>query len=649
MSTPKTILFLTCAFWLAACGAGTISGGNIQGPVLARGDSGQTVAIGAGDLLTVTLEAQASTGYGWQVDGIDAQVLKLVGREHISASTLGGQDKQILRFAGVAKGRATINLSYRRAWETADTLPTGETISTARTFTATVDVADAYSGNYTDPSTTLATSMPDESALRLDASGLPASYTYCDASTCTPVKNQGICGSCWAFATTGVMEQVEKKTSGGNPNLSEQHLVSCNTLTFDCAYGGFQGFRWYDDYQDESGQTGTVYTADYPYEGTDSSCQSKPHHEKLLGWTQMTGGTATTAELKQAIYDHGPLWAAVCVDSTWYDYTGGVYQGSSTCNYANHAIVLTGWDDSTGTFLLRNSWGSGWGESGYMRIKYGVNDVGNMASYIQYTDSSSCTPNCSGKACGSDGCGGSCGSCSLGQACNASGQCTSSCTPNCSGKVCGSDGCGGSCGSCSSSQTCNASGQCINSCTPNCSGKVCGSNGCGGSCGFCAAGQTCSASGQCAGGGSGCTHPFCSTGAKLASGCDSCATKICAADSYCCSTQWDSFCVGEVSSVCGQTCGSGCTPNCGGKTCGSDGCGGSCGSCSSGQTCNASGQCAGGGGGCTHTLCSMGAKLVSGCDPCATKICAADSYCCSTQWDSVCVGEVSTVCGQTCK
>jgi endoglucanase len=75
--------------------------------------------------------------------------------------------------------------------------------------------------------------------------------------------------------------------------------------------------------------------------------------------------------------------------------------------------------------------------------------------------STSCTPDCSGKVCGNDGCGGSCGSCAGGQTCNTSGQCVASCTPNCAGKVCGNDGCGGSCGTCTGAQACNASGQCV--------------------------------------------------------------------------------------------------------------------------------------------------------------------------------------------
>jgi hypothetical protein len=154
-------------------------------------------------------------------------------------------------------------------------------------------------------------------------------------------------------------------------------------------------------------------------------------------------------------------------------------------------------------------------------------------------------------------------------------------------------------------------------CTPKCTGKVCGDDGCGGSCGTCGTGQTCSA-GQCVGGGGGtCSHPICSTGGKLTASCDTCATKICAADSFCCNSSWDSVCVGEVTSVCNETCGGG-------------------------------GGGGGGGSSCAHTICSTGSKLTASCDTCAAEICAADSFCCNNKWDSQCVSEVSSVCNESC-
>jgi hypothetical protein len=189
------------------------------------------------------------------------------------------------------------------------------------------------------------------------------------------------------------------------------------------------------------------------------------------------------------------------------------------------------------------------------------------------------------------------------------------CTPQCTGKTCGSDGCGGTCGTCGTGQTCTSAGTCQSGCTPSCTGKTCGSDGCGGTCGTCTTGETCSSGGTCVGGGGTCSHPICSTGGSLTGSCDACAGEICSVDSYCCTTAWDSICVSEVASVCNESCSTG---------------GG------------------GGGGTCAHGLCSAGKKLTQSCDPCATQICTDDPYCCAIKWDSQCVSEVSSICGEAC-
>jgi hypothetical protein len=154
-----------------------------------------------------------------------------------------------------------------------------------------------------------------------------------------------------------------------------------------------------------------------------------------------------------------------------------------------------------------------------------------------------CSPNCSGKVCGDDGCGGTCGTCPVaGQVCN-KGVC---CSPNCSGKVCGDNGCGGSCGTCPTPGQVCKNGIC---CTPNCTGKVCGDDGCGGSCGTCPSGIS------CINNGTKCCAPVCS---------GDCGPDGCGGICGTCRTE--------------QTCSNGvcCTPNCL-QLCGQDdGCGSKC-------------------------------------------------------------------------
>jgi cysteine-rich repeat protein len=113
-------------------------------------------------------------------------------------------------------------------------------------------------------------------------------------------------------------------------------------------------------------------------------------------------------------------------------------------------------------------------------------------------------------------------------------------------------------------------------------------------------------------------------------------------DSFCCDTAWDNLCVGEVASVCGETCT--------GAVCGNGAveAGEQCddGNTTSGDGCSAT--CQNEGGACAHDKCDTGVALDATCDPCVAQICAVDPFCCTNSWDSACVGEVSSVCGETC-
>jgi len=220
---------------------------------------------------------------------------------------------------------------------------------------------------------------------------LPAAFDWRAQGGVTSVKNQGNCGSCWAFGTVGPFEANIKIKDGVEKNLAEQYLLSCNTDGWDC-----DGGWWAHDYHKNKippgePDAGAVYEADFPYTARDDACNPPhTHHEKIASWTFVGSqyGVPSTQAIKQAIYDHGPVSAAVCAGSAFSNYPGGVFETNETCTYSvNHAIVLVGWDDNQGTngvWILRNSWGSWWGESGYMRIGYGISKVGYSANYVTY-------------------------------------------------------------------------------------------------------------------------------------------------------------------------------------------------------------------------------------------------------------------------
>lgn len=191
---------------------------------------------------------------------------------------------------------------------------------------------------------------------------LPAAYT----GIYTPIRDQGSCGSCWAFGTLGAMEAAYKKKYGVTLDLSEQYLVSCNTLGYGCN-GGWFAFAMVKN-------PGAILESCFPYKAVDAPCSycSNPTRYYLPSYGSVSN---TVSKIKSAIYTYGSVAAAVYVNSYFQAYRSGVFAGC-TSGSVNHAIVLCGWDDAKGAWLLKNSWGTGWGEQGFMWIKYGCCSVG---------------------------------------------------------------------------------------------------------------------------------------------------------------------------------------------------------------------------------------------------------------------------------
>ena len=231
---------------------------------------------------------------------------------------------------------------------------------------------------------------------------VPEQWDWRDEGGCTPIKNQGQCGSCWAFATVAPLESAIKIRTGENVDLSEQWLVSCNKAGWGCN-GGWWAHGYHAGLTGKCGGTGAVLERDFPYTAYDEFCNGPYPHAYLLvdsdgdgdSWNYIGSehGIPSVDQIKQAIYESGPISASVYVDSAFHAYTGGVFTNQGN-GQVNHAIALVGWDDNQGddgVWFLRNSWGTGWGENGYMRIEYGANNVGYSACFID--DYESLDPN----------------------------------------------------------------------------------------------------------------------------------------------------------------------------------------------------------------------------------------------------------------
>ena len=188
----------------------------------------------------------------------------------------------------------------------------------------------------------------------------------------TPVKNQGQCGSCWAFAVTAALEShalITGQTPDQALDLSDQIVVSCSRA-------GSCGGGWPDQASNFLARTGTADAKYYPYTARNGACSRaysgwKDQSYKLQSWQYVVqNAVPTVTMLKNALADTGPLVATMQVYEDFYYYGGGVYRHVSGRLVGGHVILIVGWNDDDQAFIVKNSWGTRWGKDGYFEIAY---------------------------------------------------------------------------------------------------------------------------------------------------------------------------------------------------------------------------------------------------------------------------------------
>lgn len=214
---------------------------------------------------------------------------------------------------------------------------------------------------------------------------LPASFDWRNngGKFVTPVRNQGSCGSCFTFATVAAMEAkalIYFNKPGTDINFSEQIVLSCSGAG-DCYNGGSASTA-----ANFLTSTGTGREGCYPYTKTDGycyypyTCSEYPADDyKISGWSYATVTSPDVNTIKNAIYTSGPVVTWFKVYSDFYYYTSGVYSHGWGWYDGNHFVLIVGWDDAHSCFIVKNSWGSGWGEAGYFRISYS-----QVSAYTSY-------------------------------------------------------------------------------------------------------------------------------------------------------------------------------------------------------------------------------------------------------------------------
>lgn len=198
---------------------------------------------------------------------------------------------------------------------------------------------------------------------------IPESFSWLERGAVTPVKDQKQCGSCYAFAANVAMEAHNFFQTGQLRNLSEQNLIDCSPINDGCK-GGFPAACFEYALRD-----GLMLQEDYKYQGKQSLSCSFERDSSIFPIEDFTFIDAGDEDLiVRMIATNGPV--AVSLDSRhFHDYSEGILDATDGCNVTDHTVGLVGYgmDNGKPYYLAKNSWGTWWGEKGYVKIARNVN------------------------------------------------------------------------------------------------------------------------------------------------------------------------------------------------------------------------------------------------------------------------------------
>lgn len=220
----------------------------------------------------------------------------------------------------------------------------------------------------------------------------------------TDTRDQMYCGSCWDFAILACAETNYMMKFGTALDLSEQQII-CNANAGSC-YGGAssKAAKWmFDNKVNVLNETALKYKSQLPKTGAEAASCPTPTESGLYrvvdyGVLPIAAGknTPSVNDIKEAVLAHGAVTAAFWADSLVFaqiisKYGGGVYEEQEPLytpeNYtpvpAGHEVAIVGWDDNEQAWLIKNSWGTNWGDNGYGWIKYGAHNIGTDATWVE--------------------------------------------------------------------------------------------------------------------------------------------------------------------------------------------------------------------------------------------------------------------------
>jgi len=221
--------------------------------------------------------------------------------------------------------------------------------------------------------------------VRLQAPAYPSAFDWRNQggqNYVAPVKDQGGCGSCVAFGTTAAVEGT-LRVQRGNPSfdvdLSEASLFYCIAASQgrNCSTGW-----WPHDALTGYQNTGVPDESCFPYTPGDQACSQCADWQSRA--TKITGfhGVSTASDMKTWLSSRGPMSACLTVYDDFFSYTSGVYHHVTGNVAGGHCVCFVGYDDIRGCWICKNSWGEGWGESGYFQIAYGECGIEGMVHAV---------------------------------------------------------------------------------------------------------------------------------------------------------------------------------------------------------------------------------------------------------------------------